>query len=190
MPARPIPGQLRLSRGVALIVSARVNEEYRAGHDSALRFHGSGPRAPAGAGRPRLDDGEYEDARRDSDEWNVAEIAAGLFAARVIAESAHSQTGIDIHPGARIGGSFFIDHGNGVVIGETAIVGERVRIYQAVTLGARSFPSEKDGTLTESVPPGSVIHQAFAERARGDASALPRGNVVEEADPDAARGLI
>lgn len=57
--------------------------------------------------------------------------------ARIIAEIAHSETGIDIHPGARIGPSFFIDHGTGVVIGETAVIGERVRLYQAVTLGAR-----------------------------------------------------
>lgn len=58
--------------------------------------------------------------------------------ARIVSELANAQTGIDIHPGATIGGSFFIDHGTGVVIGETAIVGERVRLYQHVTLGARS----------------------------------------------------
>ena len=58
--------------------------------------------------------------------------------ARMIAEIANERTGIDIHPGATIGGSFFIDHGTGVVIGETAIIGERVRLYQHVTLGARS----------------------------------------------------
>lgn len=69
------------------------------------------------------------------------------FLARYISEIAHSQTGIDIHPGARIGGSFFIDHGTGVVIGETAVIGERVRLYQAVTLGARSFPAGDDGAL-------------------------------------------
>ena len=69
--------------------------------------------------------------------------------ARIIAEIAHSRTGIDIHPGAKIGPSFFIDHGTGVVIGETAIIGERVRLYQAVTLGARSFSADDDGTLTK-----------------------------------------
>ena len=63
--------------------------------------------------------------------------------ARIIAEIAHSATGIDIHPGAEIGGSFFIDHGTGVVIGETTIVGQRVRLYQAVTLGAASAISVK-----------------------------------------------
>ena len=67
--------------------------------------------------------------------------------ARIIAEIAHSRTGIDIHPGATIGGSFFIDHGTGVVIGQTAVIGERVRIYQAVTLGARSFTTGADGHL-------------------------------------------
>jgi serine O-acetyltransferase len=61
---------------------------------------------------------------------------------RVMSEYAHSVTGIDIHPGARIGESFFIDHGTGVVIGETTQIGNRVRIYQGVTLGALSLPKE------------------------------------------------
>ncbi|MFZ1642273.1 MAG: serine O-acetyltransferase EpsC [Candidatus Contendobacter sp.] len=69
--------------------------------------------------------------------------------ARMIAEIAHSATGIDIHPGADIGGSFFIDHGTGVVIGETAIIGQRVRLYQAVTLGAKRFPAHDNGTLVK-----------------------------------------
>lgn len=69
--------------------------------------------------------------------------------ARLIAEIAHSKTGIDIHPGAQIGASFFIDHGTGVVIGETAILGERVRLYQAVTLGAKRFPADDNGTLVK-----------------------------------------
>jgi serine O-acetyltransferase len=67
--------------------------------------------------------------------------------ARIIAEIAHSRTGIDIHPGASIGDSFFIDHGTGVVIGQTAIIGSRVRLYQAVTLGARSFVTDDEGRL-------------------------------------------
>jgi serine O-acetyltransferase len=67
--------------------------------------------------------------------------------ARLVAGIAHSKTGIDIHPGAEIGAHFFIDHGTGVVIGETAIIGQRVRIYQAVTLGARSFPADENGAL-------------------------------------------
>jgi len=65
--------------------------------------------------------------------------------ARIITELAHSATGIDIHPGAVIGESFFIDHGTGVVIGETAIIGKHVRIYQAVTLGAKRFPTDEYG---------------------------------------------
>lgn len=72
--------------------------------------------------------------------------------ARIIAECAHSQTGIDIHPGARIGGSFFIDHGTGVVIGETTVIGERVRLYQAVTLGAKRFPVADNGDLQKGQP--------------------------------------
>ena len=71
------------------------------------------------------------------------------FLARLIADIAHAKSGIDIHPGATIGGSFFIDHGTGVVVGETAVIGERVRLYQAVTLGAKRFPTEADGTLVK-----------------------------------------
>lgn len=67
--------------------------------------------------------------------------------ARMISELAHSATGIDIHPGATIGEAFFIDHGTGVVIGETAIIGKHVRIYQAVTLGAKRFPTDEHGAL-------------------------------------------
>lgn len=69
--------------------------------------------------------------------------------ARIIAEIAHGLTGIDIHPGATIGSGFFIDHGTGVVIGETAIIGSNVRIYQAVTLGAKRFAKNSDGTLVK-----------------------------------------
>ncbi|MFG1521682.1 serine O-acetyltransferase EpsC [Halobacteriovorax sp. ZH1_bin.1] len=65
---------------------------------------------------------------------------------RMIAEYAHNKTGIDIHPGAKIGESFFIDHGTGVVIGETAIIGNRVKIYQGVTLGALSVSKELENT--------------------------------------------
>jgi serine O-acetyltransferase len=71
--------------------------------------------------------------------------------ARIISEVAHAETGIDIHPGAVIGKSFFIDHGTGVVIGETAVIGERVRLYQAVTLGAKSFPKAEDGSLRKGL---------------------------------------
>lgn len=67
--------------------------------------------------------------------------------ARIIAEIAHSETGIDIHPGATIDEGFFIDHGTGVVIGETTIIGKSVRLYQAVTLGAKRFSIDENGAL-------------------------------------------
>lgn len=70
-----------------------------------------------------------------------------LLLARIIAELSHAQTGIDIHPGAQIGQGFFIDHGTGVVIGETCIIGQNVRIYQAVTLGAKRFEMDEEGRL-------------------------------------------
>ena len=76
---------------------------------------------------------------------------------RLIADIAHEATGVDIHPGARIGGSFFIDHGTGVVIGETAIVGEHVRLYQAVTLGAKRFPADVTGALIKGEPRHPII---------------------------------
>ncbi len=69
------------------------------------------------------------------------------LAARVLAEWVHGETGIDIHPGATIGNNFFIDHGTGVVIGETCVVGNRVRVYQGVTLGAVNFPRLPTGEL-------------------------------------------
>lgn len=69
------------------------------------------------------------------------------FIPRMMTECAHKQTGIDIHPGATIGDSFFIDHGTGVVIGETCDIGSYVKIYQGVTLGALSFPTDADGEL-------------------------------------------
>ena len=68
---------------------------------------------------------------------------------RMMTEYAHSLTGIDIHPGATIGPYFFIDHGTGVVIGETTVIGERVKLYQGVTLGAKSFAVQSDGTLVK-----------------------------------------
>lgn len=74
------------------------------------------------------------------------QIGARLVA-RLMSEIAHTRTGIDIHPGARIGSGFFIDHGTGVVIGETAIIGNNVRVYQAVTLGARHFPTDDEGLV-------------------------------------------
>lgn len=70
---------------------------------------------------------------------------------RIMTEYAHSETGIDIHPGAKIGQEFFIDHGTGVVIGETTEIGDRVKIYQGVTLGALSFPTDYQGNLIRGI---------------------------------------
>jgi serine O-acetyltransferase len=76
---------------------------------------------------------------------------------RMITEHAHSLTGIDIHPGARIGERFFIDHGTGVVIGETAVIGNRVTLYQGVTLGAKSFPKDDKGNPIKGIDRHPVV---------------------------------
>ncbi len=76
---------------------------------------------------------------------------------RIIAEMAHSNTGIDIHPGANIGENFFIDHGTGVVIGETSVIGKNVRLYQGVTLGAKSFPLDDHGKPIKGIPRHPII---------------------------------
>ncbi|MDD2704596.1 MAG: serine O-acetyltransferase [Acidocella sp.] len=77
--------------------------------------------------------------------------------ARLLASIAHGETGIDIHPQAQIGGRFFIDHGTGVVIGQTAILGENVRLYQAVTLGAKRFTADASGALVKGEPRHPII---------------------------------
>ena len=84
------------------------------------------------------------------------ELGAPLVA-RIISEIAHSATGIDIHPGARIGESFFIDHGTGVVIGETAVIGKHVRVYQAVTLGAKRFEKDSSGLLVQGAARHPIV---------------------------------
>ena len=71
---------------------------------------------------------------------------------RILTEYAHTRTGIDIHPGASVGEAFFIDHGTGVVIGETCVIGRGCRLYQGVTLGALSFPKGADGVLIKGIP--------------------------------------
>ncbi|MBN1342501.1 MAG: serine acetyltransferase [Phycisphaerae bacterium] len=76
---------------------------------------------------------------------------------RIITEHAHSATGIDIHPGAEIGEQFFIDHGTGVVIGETCVIGNRVRIYQGVTLGAKSFPLDENGNPIKGIARHPIV---------------------------------
>ena len=76
---------------------------------------------------------------------------------RIITEMAHSETGIDIHPGATIGAYFTIDHGTGVVIGETSIIGKNVKLYQGVTLGAKSFPLDEKGLPIKGIPRHPVL---------------------------------
>jgi serine O-acetyltransferase len=76
---------------------------------------------------------------------------------RMMTEHAHTLTGIDIHPGATIGKSFFIDHGTGVVIGATAIIGDRVRLYQGVTLGAKSMPTDAEGIVRKGEPRHPIL---------------------------------
>ncbi len=76
---------------------------------------------------------------------------------RIITEHAHTITGIDIHPGAAIGEEFFIDHGTGVVVGETAVIGDRVRLYQGVTLGAKSFPLDENGNPMKGIPRHPIV---------------------------------
>ncbi len=76
---------------------------------------------------------------------------------RMLTEMAHSETGIDIHPGAQIGESFTIDHGTGVVIGETCVIGNNVKLYQGVTLGAKSFPLDDDGNPIKGIPRHPVL---------------------------------
>lgn len=94
---------------------------------------------------------------------------------RIIAEMAHSQTGIDIHPGATIDEEIFIDHGTGVVIGETCIIGKGCRIYQGVTLGALSFPKGDDGVLVK----GNARHPILGDKVivYAGATALGRINI-------------
>jgi serine O-acetyltransferase len=76
---------------------------------------------------------------------------------RIISALAHAQTGVDIHPAAKIGGRFFIDHGTGVVIGETCLIGEHVRLYQGVTLGAKSFELDEAGHPVKGVPRHPIV---------------------------------
>ncbi|MGI6394741.1 MAG: serine O-acetyltransferase EpsC [bacterium] len=76
---------------------------------------------------------------------------------RIITEMAHSETGIDIHPGAKIGERFFMDHGTGIVIGGTSVIGKNVKIYQGVTLGAKSFPKDERGNLVKGVARHPIV---------------------------------
>lgn len=78
---------------------------------------------------------------------------------RLISEMAHSEAGIDIHPGAQIDERFFIDHGTGTVIGETSVIGKNVQIYQGVTLGARSFPKDENGNPIKDIPRHPIVEE-------------------------------
>ena len=101
---------------------------------------------------------------------------------RVMTEIAHRVTGIDIHPGATIGERFFIDHGTGVVIGETAVIGRNVKIYQGVTLGALSFRKDAEGHLVKGTKrhpnvEDDVIIYANATILGGD-TVIGKGSVI------------
>lgn len=101
---------------------------------------------------------------------------------RILSEYAHMRTGIDIHPGASIGTSFFIDHGTGVVIGETAVIGNRVKIYQGVTLGAKSFQLDESGKPVKGVKrhpniEDDVVIYAGATILGGDVT-IGKGSVI------------
>lgn len=101
---------------------------------------------------------------------------------RIMTEFAHNETGVDIHPGAKIGRDFFIDHGTGVVIGETTVIGDRVKLYQGVTLGALSFPRDQEGGLVRGTKrhptlEDDVVVYAGATILGGD-TVVGRGSIV------------
>ena len=101
---------------------------------------------------------------------------------RIMSEWAHTKTGADIHPGARIGPSFFIDHATGVVIGETSDIGSRVRLYQGVTLGALSLPRGADGRVVRSVKRHPTVEDDVIIYANatvlGGSTVLGKGSVI------------
>ncbi|MBM82290.1 MAG: serine acetyltransferase, partial [Planctomycetaceae bacterium] len=101
---------------------------------------------------------------------------------RMMCEWAHSRTGIDIHPGARIGPSFFIDHGTGVVIGETTDIAANVKLYQGVTLGAISFPRDGDGNIIREAKRHPTIEEGVVIYANatvlGGETVIGAGSVI------------
>lgn len=100
---------------------------------------------------------------------------------RMITEAAHSKSGIDIHPGAQIGEAFFIDHGTGVVIGETARIGNRVRLYQGVTLGAKSFPLDAQGRPVKGADRHPIVEDdvvIYAEATILGRVTIGRGSII------------
>jgi len=101
---------------------------------------------------------------------------------RIMTEFAHNETGVDIHPGAKIGRDFFIDHGTGVVVGETTVIGDRVKLYQGVTLGALSFPKDERGRLVRGVKRHPTIEDDVviyaAATILGGETVIGRGSVI------------
>ena len=97
---------------------------------------------------------------------------------RMMAEMAHSETGIDIHPAATIGEYFTIDHGTGVVIGATCIIGNNVKLYQGVTLGAKSFPLDDEGNPIKGVPRHPILEDGVVVYA--NATVLGRITIGED----------
>lgn len=100
---------------------------------------------------------------------------------RILTEMAHSETGIDIHPGAQIGHHFTIDHGTGVVIGATCIIGNNVKLYQGVTLGAKSFPLDDDGNPIKGIPRHPILEDdviVYANATILGRITIARGTVV------------
>jgi len=100
---------------------------------------------------------------------------------RIVTEHAHSITGIDIHPGATIGENFFIDHGTGVVIGETCSIGKGVRLYQGVTLGAKSFPLDENGNPIKGIKRHPDVEDGviiYSEATILGAITIGRGSVI------------
>jgi serine O-acetyltransferase len=100
---------------------------------------------------------------------------------RMMTEHAHSVTGIDIHPGATIDEGFFIDHGTGVVIGETSVIGKRVRLYQGVTLGAKSFPLDENGNPIKGIDRHPIVEDeviVYSEATILGRVRIGRGSVI------------
>ena len=100
---------------------------------------------------------------------------------RIISEMAHSETGIDIHPAATIGHHFTIDHGTGVVIGATCVIGNNVKLYQGVTLGAKSFPLDADGNPIKGIPRHPILEDdvvVYSNATILGRSTIGRGSVV------------
>ena len=112
---------------------------------------------------------------------NVLYRAGAPLVARAIAEIGHSATAVDIHPGATIAEHFFIDHGTGVVVGETAVIGRGVRLYQGVTLGARNFPVDAQGRIIRGTPRHPILEdevQVYAGATILGRITIGRGSVI------------